>query len=220
MKKIILLVAFVLTTVTFAQEKITEGVLTQTQTMSSPNEEVNGQLAMMGEMLTTVYFKGADTRSEMSSPMMGSTVTIVDDTNSKMMMLLDHPMMGKKYVTKELKTSEEDLKNIIVTPKNDTKTILGYECVGYDVVMKKEGQEMKVVVYATEKLKISGKKNIQFGDKVKGFPMYTEMNINQMGADIKIIIKVASIKAEKVDTAKFDMTIPAGYEKAENLPGM
>ncbi len=220
MKKIIVLLAFVLTSVTFAQEKITEGVLTQSQTMSSANEEMNAQLAMMGEMVTTTYFKGGSSYSKMTSPMMGESISIINGAKKEMLMLLDNPMTGKKYVKKSTEDSKEAKEDVIVEKTNETKKFLGYDCVKYNVVMKKDGQEVKMTMYTTDKLNIANKKVVGLSDKINGFPLYSEFSVNQMGAEIIIKIEVKSIKAEKVDDAKFDLTIPEGYEKADNLPGM
>ena len=50
----------------------------------------------------------------------------------------------------------------------ETKTILGYECQRYDVVVK-QGQEVKMIVYATDKLNYSYNKDATFGDKIERF---------------------------------------------------
>ena len=58
------------------------------------------------------------------------------------------------------------------------------------------------------------------GTKVEGFPLYMEMNMSQMGMNIKIIHEVTEINKETVSDDKFDMTPPEGYEKTDKLMGM
>ena len=102
MKKIILAVALVCSTIGFSQDKVSEGIITTKQTMSSDNEQMNMQLAMMGEMITTTYFKGDKSRSELSNPMAGSTIAVMDGTANKVLVMLDNPMMGKKYTINDI----------------------------------------------------------------------------------------------------------------------
>ena len=54
---VIFFVAIVTSLFGFSQNNLTEGVVVISQTMSSDNDEMNAQLAMMGDMRTTTYFK-------------------------------------------------------------------------------------------------------------------------------------------------------------------
>ena len=220
MKKIIFLLAISLCLVGFAQSGITEGVYTSQQTMSSSNEQMNSQLAMMGDIITTTYFKGNKSRSEMSNPMAGNSVTILDYDGNEMIVILDNPMLGKKYMTKNAEPSEEDLKNITIIKGEETKTVLGYICDQYNVVLMKEGVAVQITIYATDALSIVSKQNSTLGSDFKGFPMYTETNVSQGGMDMKITHEVTSIKSAEVTADKFDMTPPEGYQKTDNLQGM
>ena len=74
------------------------------------DEQVNMQLAMMGEMITTTYFKGDKSRSELSNPMAGSTIAVMDGTANKVLVMLDNPMMGKKYTINDMTPKEGRLK--------------------------------------------------------------------------------------------------------------
>lgn len=213
MKKVlsILFIAFSLTV--FAQETITEGVITMKQTMSSPNPEVNAQLAMMGEIVSTTYFKGEKSKSELSNPMSGDVTTIVNGEEKKMLLLMDSPMMGKKYMEQSLEVSEEDLKNIVVEKTDETKDVLGYTCTKYNVTTNKDGMEMKMEMYVTDKLNIMSQNTASLADKVEGFPMFMTVSFNQMGMDMTQTMEVTEIKKEDVSDDTFDMTIPEGYEK-------
>lgn len=217
MKKIILAVALVCSTIGFSQDKVSEGIITTKQTMSSDNEQMNMQLAMMGEMITTTYFKGDKSRSELSNPMAGSTIAVMDGTANKVLVMLDNPMMGKKYTINDMTPKEEDLKDVTVTKNTETKTVLGYVCQGYDVVMKKQGVEVNMTLFATDKLSTKSQQVAGLGDKIAGFPLYSEMKMNQMGAEIIIKMEATELKKESISDDKFDMTPLEGYEKSEQL---
>jgi hypothetical protein len=217
MKKIILAVALVCSTIGFSQDKLSEGVVVTKQTMSSTDEQMNMQLAMMGEMITTTYFKGDKSRSEMSNPMAGSTIAVMDGTANKVLVMLDNPMMGKKYTINDLTPKEENLKDITVTEGTETKTVLGYTCKQYNVVMKKQGVEVKMTLYTTDKLSTKSQQVAGLGSKISGFPLYSEMKMNQMGAEIVVKMEASELKKETVSDDKFDMTPLEGYEKSEQL---
>ena len=58
MKRILLIATVLVSTLSIAQEKITEGMYSLlNKPLSSTNEQINMQLAMMGEMISTTYFK-------------------------------------------------------------------------------------------------------------------------------------------------------------------
>jgi hypothetical protein len=213
MKKITLIIALFVSALTIAQETITEGKMIQKVTLGSPNEQVAAQLAMIGDMTTTTYFKGNKSMAEMSNPMAGDTKSVVDMDAKKMIILMDNPMAGKMAMETSLELTPEQLEKVKVVPNNKTKTVLGYKCKGYDVVTSQQGVEMKMTMYVTEKLNILVQNTATLGNKIKGFPMYMEMHMNQMGMDMTTTMEVTEIKKEKVSDDKFDMTIPEGYQK-------
>lgn len=217
MKKIILAVALVCSTIGFSQDKVNEGIVTTKQTMSSDNEQMNMQLAMMGEVMTITYFKGDKSRSETSSPMAGNTIAVMDAGANKMLVMMDNPMMGKKYTTNDMSPSEEDLKDVTITKSTETKTVLGYSCSRYDVVMKKQGVEVEMALYTTDKLSTKSQQVAGLGNKIAGFPLYSELKMNQMGAEIIIKMEATELKNEAVSDDKFDMTPLEGYEKSAQL---
>lgn len=219
MKKLIVFLVLAINVAVFAQEKIEEGVLTTKQTMSSTNEEMKAQFAMFGDMTTTTLFNANKSRSEMSHPMVGNSVTIMDNDTNEMFVLLDSPLMGKKYMQKSSETSKEDEANITVTKGDETKTILGYVCDQYLIKLTKDGVVVDVTVFTSDKVTAVSEHSKTLGGKLKGFPMLMEMNMNQMGIDMKITYEVTSVKAEAVSMDKFDMTAPEGYEKTDNIQG-
>ena len=213
MKRILTLLALSLTIMVSAQKKITEGVIVSKQTISSDNEQVKAQLEMMGDMQTITYFKGDKSRAELSNPMSGDVVTLTDSEN--MLILMDNPMLGKKYMLQNIKKAEDQVKDIEVVKGTETKTILGYECKQYTVTVKQDAGNMEMEMYTTEAIPVKSQQTSMVGDKVKGFPLFVVMKMNQMGTDMVITTEVTEIKDEKVADDKFNMTPPEGYEDME-----
>ncbi|PWK17498.1 hypothetical protein [Xanthomarina spongicola] len=220
MKKIIFILLVAITTVGFSQESITEGIMFSKQTMSTDNEQLKGQLAMIGDILTTTYFKGNKTRSETSNMMTGSTTAIMDNDSNQMLMSMSNQMTGKKYVVKSMEPSEEDLKNVTVTKGDETKTVLGYECQEYNIEVNKDGVVVTMDVYTTDKLSAISQQSTMVGADINGYPLYMTMNMSQSGMNLTITNEVTEIKKESVSDDKFDMTPPEGYEKTDKLQGM
>ena len=198
-----------------AQDTLTEGMLISNQTITSDNPAIDAQLALMGEMKTTTYFKDSKSRSELSNPMSGDVTTIIDTDSNKMLMMMKNPMVGNKYMLKSIEVSEEDAKNVTVTKGDAKKTVLGYECQQYFVTLKKDGQEVSAELYVTDKIPVTTQMTGTFGDQLNGFPMYSEMTMEQMGAKMTIKTEVTEINKQEVDATKFDMTPPEGFDLME-----
>ncbi|MDX1271033.1 DUF4412 domain-containing protein [Bizionia paragorgiae] len=212
-KSILLLLAVTLSFTSFAQGEFKEGKVVSTQTMSSDDEAMNSQLAMVGDVVTTTYVKGTKSRSEVSSPMTGDVVTISDNESKKLLMLMDDPMGGKNYMTIDMDPAQAQVENIEVKNRDDKKTVLGYDCDGYDVTMKAGGQEVEMTIYTTKKIKAFSQQSQMYGDKIEGFPMHFVMNMSQMGKNITIENTVTDIKEGPVSGDKFNMTPPEGYKE-------
>lgn len=215
MKKLLLLFVAMLSLSAFAQEKIDEGIITTKMTMSSENEQVNAQLSMVGDINLVTYFKGQKSRAEQSSPMTGNNIIIIDNDTKKMLVLMDVPMVGKKYMESEINDENTKADDTKVEETGDTKTIAGYVCKGYKVIGKSQGVDAKMLIYATDKIDAPNKETASLKGKIKGYPMYTKVEIEQMGMPMTITMEATSVKAEKVDDSKFAMTIPEGYTKME-----
>ncbi|WP_452219593.1 hypothetical protein [Lacinutrix salivirga] len=220
MKKLLFILLVAISFNAVAQENMTEGVIASKMTMSSDNEQMKAQFAMIGDMNITTYFKNNKTRSELNNPMTGESTTIIDKDANKTMSMINNPMMGKKYAINDIDVSNEDLDDIKVTKGEKTKTILGYECQEYNVVMSKDGVDMKMDIYSTEKISAANQQTEALGDKFKGFPLLLNIYINQAGMDMKMTYEVTGIEKKTVADAKFDMTPPEGYEKTDALQGM
>lgn len=220
MKKILFVLVSILSIATFSQEKIVEGVVKSKQTISSDNEQVKAQLAMIGEILTTTYFKNTKTRSETFNLMAGNTIAIMDNDKKEMLVMMDNQMVGKKYMINSIEPSEEDLKNVTIEKGDETKTVLGYVCQEYNLTVTKEGTTVAMDMYVTNEVSAMSQQALQMGAKIEGYPMYMTMNVSQNGMNMTITHEVTEIKSEKVSDDKFDMTPLEGYEKTDKLMGM
>ena len=212
-KTIILVIAIVVGFFGHSQGDIKEGVITITQKMSSDNEQMNNQISMMGDMLTTTYFKNEKSRTEISSPMTGDMIVITDGETKEMITFMNNPMLGKKYMKGSLEMPEEAMDNVIIKKGGETKTILGYECQQYFLTANMEAQTMELEVFTTEAISAYSQQTTAYSSKLKGFPLYTTMTMNQMGADIKVVSEVTDIKKESLSDDKFSMAILEGYDE-------
>jgi len=212
MKRILLLLALSLTVMVSAQDKLLEGIIVSKQTISSNNEQMNTQLAMMGDIQTTTYFKDGKTRSELYNPMSGDIVTISNAATKETLMLMDNPAMGKKYMLKKTEIKDKDLEKIKVIAGDKTKTVLGYICNQFIVSLNQDGTDMEMEIYTTESIPAASDQLAMLGKKLKGFPLYMTIKVNQMGSDMLITTEVTEIKRESVSNDKFNMTPPEGYE--------
>lgn len=216
MKRIALILCLALGLTSIAQEKITEGKITLKQTMSSDDEAVNAQLAMMGgEMSTITYFKGNKSRTEVFNPMAGNNTTIIDKDNKKGIVLMDNPMVGKVYNEIELNASNEASEKIKLEKTDETKEVLGYKCNGYKITTTEQGLEMEILIFTTEALEIASDQASKFGKELKGYPLYMEIKLKQMEAYMTITTEATAIDKEAVSDDMFIITPPEGYKKME-----
>lgn len=221
MKKVFLFLCVATVMLGYSQDVITEGVVTSKQTMSSDNEQMNMQLAMIGEMVTTTYFKDDKTRTELSGEMTGDVVSIFNTKEGQMMMMMDNPMMGKKYVIKAIDNSQDGQNNVEIKKGTETKTILGYQCQQYFATITDAGTEVKMEMFMTKSISAINKETMNFGkDFDGGFPLSLEINTIAQGMKLMIKQEVTAVNAETVSDQKFEMTAPDGFEKVDTLPGM
>jgi len=212
MKKIILVIALAFSIMVSAQKKITEGKIIAKQTISTDNEQMQAQLDMIGKMETITMFKGKNSRSEIENPMSGSVTTIINSAKNEMLILVDNPALGKMYSKEDILLSEEDLKNVKVTKGSGTKEVLGYVCQEYITSITKNGVTIETILYTTEDIPVVSQQTNALGDKIKGFPLFAEMKMNQMGVDMLITTEVTKIEPQAVSSDLFDTTPPEGYK--------
>ncbi|MCH2195953.1 DUF4412 domain-containing protein [Kordia sp.] len=212
MKKIFLLTALAFSVMVSAQKKITEGKIISKQTISTDNEQMQAQLAMIGDMETVTLFKGQSSRSELDNPMSGKVTTVINSDTKKMLVLMSNPALGKMYSVEDISLSEEDLKSVTVTKGSETKTVLGYTCQKYTTSITKDGVKVDMVLYTTEAIPVVSQQTTSLGDKIKGFPLYAEVKMNQMGIDMTVTTVVTKIEPQSVSSDLFDTTPPEGYK--------
>ena len=224
MKKSLLL-CFALMFMLFAtaQEKFNEGKITMTQTLSTDNEEMQAMLDQMmgGKTMETVsYVKGQKSRTEINNPMSGDIITISNMDEKQMLLLMDNPMLGKKYTLTSLgKAEEEKFKdNITIVEGTETKTVLGYKCKQQMVTIDQDGVKMEMEMYITDKIApVMSQQTSMLGDKLKGFPMYMVLKMNQQGMAMTITTEVTQLDKESVSDGIFSLTPPEGYTKMEGM---
>ncbi|WP_179339852.1 DUF4412 domain-containing protein [Winogradskyella ludwigii] len=218
MKKLLLFTfALLLSAGAIAQDQINEGILIAKQTMASDNAQMNSQLQAIGDTKAITYFKGDKSRSETSSPMTGDMIIVVDGVEKQMLMLVDQPGMGKKFVLQSFVPSEEDLKSVVVKKGDGTKTVLGYVCQEYFINMKQNGQDVEMQMFTTNKISAFSHNTTAMGGKVEGYPLYFKMTLKQVGANIIVTSEITEIKEESVSDDKLSLIAPEGYSKMEGM---
>lgn len=205
------------------QEKFNEGKITMSQTLTTDNEEMQAMLEQMmgGKLIETVsYVKGQKSRTEINNPMTGDLITISNMDENQMLLLMDNPMLGKKYTLTALGTEEEEniSNNITIVEGTEIKTILGYECKQQMVTIDQDGVKMEIEMYITEKIvPVMSQQTAILGNKLKGFPMYMVLKMNQQGMAMTITTEVTQLDKENVADGKFNLTPPEGYTKMEGM---
>ncbi|HEY0054744.1 MAG TPA: hypothetical protein VGB63_05265 [Pedobacter sp.] len=203
MKKIILSAAFaLLATWGFAQKKIKEGSITyQVKYELPPNMQ---QMKAMFPEVIKVYFKG-DSSSSQNKTGMATSTFIMNPKTEFQRLLLDVPMMGKKFSVRftpdDIETIKEGFPAFTLTEGTESKTIASYTGKKYTVTDKKSGQTSDAVF--TKEIDIPANSLSFLFDKKYGFPL--EFTSSQQGIAVRAIVK--EVKEEKV---------PAGIFSASN----
>ena len=205
MKKLILNVALLLIgTGLFAQsvpaggKKITEGTL-----IYAVKWELPEQLQAMSSNFPTelkVYFKG-DSSSLKTESQMYSSTSIMNASKEYERLLLDIPMMGKKFSVVFSPADQEKMQantpDLILKASTETKSIAGFNATKYDVNEKKTSQGS--VAWFTKDVEVTPNSLTRFYNKSYGFPVEFTSFMN--GISIKAILK--DIKAAAVPAGSF-----------------
>jgi len=220
-KSLLLSLALTFTLFATAQGKFEEGKITMSQTLATDNAEMQAMLEqMMGgkTMETTCYIKGNKSRTEINNPMSGDIITISDADAKQMLLLMDNPMVGKKYTLTTISAEEQEKlkETVVVVEGTETRMILGYECKQQLVTINQNGVKMEMELFITDKIvPVMSQQTSMLGDKLKGFAMSMIMKMNQQGMAMTITTEVTKLDKQAVPDGKFSLAIPEGYSKIE-----
>lgn len=205
MKK--LLLSFALTicaAVVFAQTpkgKIIEGVVTYTVQWNLP-EQMQAMAAQFPTELK-VYFKG-DSASLKSESAMYSSTNIINQAKDYERLLLDIPMMGKKFSVIFTPADQDkmaaQMPDIQVTPETETKTIAGYTAVKHKVLEKKTNHSSEA--WFTKDVDLTANPLTRYYAKNYGFPVQFTSYLS--GLSVNATIK--DIQAITVPAGSFTAT--------------
>ncbi|MXV52215.1 DUF4412 domain-containing protein [Pedobacter sp. HMF7647] len=216
MKKIILsLIAIAFSAGVFAQTPINEGTITYTVEWEVPAQMQ--QMASMFPKELTVYFKGDSSVVNQKSQMSTSNV-IMNSKTDFVRLLLDIPMMSKKYVINftpaDLEEMKEKWPEYELKAGTETQTIAGYKATKYTITEKKSNKTSEG--WFTKDIATPANSLTQFFDKSNGVPL--KFDSFQSGLAIHATVK--EIKQGAIPAGAF--ATPAGYETItfDQLKGM
>lgn len=179
-------------------KKITEGTITYSVEWNLPNQFQS----LTGNFPTElkVYFKGDSTSSKTESPMYKSA-SILNASKKYERLLLDIPLMGKKFSVIFSPADKEkmlaSMPDFTLKAGTETKSIAGYKAVKHEVNEKKSHQNSEA--WFTKELDITENSLTRFFDKSFGFPLEFTSYMN--GLSIKAVVK--EIKAGVVPAGAF-----------------
>lgn len=183
------------------QGKIAEGFITYTVEWKLP-EQMQAMTSSFPKELK-VYFKGDSSSLKTESPMYNST-NILNVNKEYERLLLDIPMMGKKFSVIFSPADQEriasNMPDLSVKPISETKTIAGFNAQKYEVNEKKNNQNSEA--WFTKDIEITPNSLSRFYDKNYGFPVEFTSYMN--GLSVKAVVK--EVKAESVPSGIFSAT--------------
>jgi len=200
---LLLLITTLLSATGYSQKSKFEGKIVYGITYDEMPEGMEQYSSMLASE-STIYIKGAKTRTEQGTGMGGKQVVIADRKKGETVALMD--IMGKKIKMilseGDMKESKRNMENAQITYADEIKEIAGYQCKRATIVF--EGEEDPVTIFYTEEI---SKENDSYFKGLKGFPLQYSINKNGFGMTMtaKQVIK------EKVPDKLFD--IPDGYEE-------
>jgi GLPGLI family protein len=200
-KDFILLMSFILGLpfLALAQKKFTEGTILYDIVINTGSEKPQGADFLDGAT-STVYLKGAKSRTEMVSSL-GTQSTIIDGSKNSISILKEYG--EQKYIIQltlaNWKDANKKYENITFKyNEEDTKTILGYKC-KKAVGTLSDGTAF-TVWYTTDLLPEN--KDFQYANKeLPGLAMEYESNMG----NLKVTYTVSKINFNPVPAAKFDL---------------
>lgn len=143
------------------------------------------------------------------------------------------PLDMTKLVPKEAASMMAMMKvTVKVTPNGQTKKIGKWNCSGYDMDMNMAMMQMKMTVWATTDVPFDWKlfskmyanvSKMQFMDdaaiaeinKISGYQVASEMNMDMMGSKLKVTSQVVEITQKPALAGIY--AVPVGYTKKDTL---
>ena len=178
--------------------KISEGTIIYTVEWKLP-EQMQAMASSFPKELT-VYFKGDSSSLKTESAMYSST-NILNVNKEYERLLLDIPMMGKKFSVLFSPADQEkmqaNLPELALKAGTETKTIAGFKVLKHEVNEKKSNQNSEA--WFTKDVDVTPNALSRFFDKNFGFPVEFVSYMN--GLSVKAIVK--EIKAGTVPAGSF-----------------
>ncbi len=213
--KILLFYLFAFTiTSSFAQIELAEGsIIMEITDVNSDNEQVAAQLEMIKGTVTEYYFN--EEKSLVSADMMGGMVTmksLVNNADEHLTFLFN--AMGQKMMVESTKEDRADMEETqaeamegveIVYDENDTKEILGYDCIKATLTGT-DDSPMNFSMYIAPGIKASNKliQGMQ-AFELTGFPLEYILQTDQMS-----LTTTATSVETSVDVTVFELNT-SGY---------
>lgn len=184
---LILSAAFLLTsTLLRAQNKISEGIITYSVEWQLP--EQMQEMANNFPSEIKVYFKGDSSSTKTESQMYSSNSILYPPSNFEQI-LLDIPLMAKKYsvtfTPEDQKKIADKMPQLELKSTSETKKIAGYQVHKYTGIEKKTNEPFDV--WFTKDVDITPNALSRFYDKREGFPIEFTAFLN--GLSLKASVK-------------------------------
>ncbi|MGM0480172.1 MAG: hypothetical protein ACQERC_13195 [Bacteroidota bacterium] len=173
--------------------------------MEANDPEMQSQVAMM-EGSTMQMFMEGDKFSQimnMGDGLMKTTTTIDNDENRGL--ILTSGMMGKKAITFDNDTREEDQEEPDIELLNDTKEILGFVC--KKAIVYGEG-ESEITYWYTEEIDQPSNSTKYMSKKIPGMPL--EFSVGTPQLTMKFVATEHLDHVENPDEV-FNLEVPEGY---------
>ncbi len=200
MKRILLSLTLLLTMVSmsFGQKKISEGTITYEVEWQLP-AQMQAYAAMFPKEVQ-VYFKG-DSASWKNENPMSTTTTITNAKAEFTRLLLDVPMMGKKFsvtfTPADVENMRDKMPEYVITPGTESKTLAGYKVLKHSMTEKRSNTSSEA--WFTKDIQVPQNSFTQFFDTQYGFPV--EFSSFTQGVGIKARVK--EVKAGPVPADAF-----------------
>ncbi len=175
------------------------------------------QMNMAAPKANIITIKGNKTKvvmeGGMMSAMLGDMINIGDEKTTYFVQASAKTVY--KVKSEELK-GDKDKEDPKVTKESSTATILGYKCQKYKVITSNGTN----YVWATKDIDLG---NADYRGKVtykgvEGMIMKQEMNIDQNGTKMTVIMTMVQYEKKTVSDSEF--TIPSDYTVKEEMPAL